>query len=69
MLKLDVRQKTGGYTSVIIVYVPPKTNAWTEQTYKKNLRDTTKELEVLLIENNDIIIMGDFNCKEVSWDD
>ena len=69
VLKLGVKQKTGGYMSVIIVYVPPKTNAWTEQAYKKNLHDTTKELEVLLKENNDILMMGDFNCKEVSWYD
>ncbi len=49
------------------MYVLLKTNAWTEELYKK-LKDTMECLRRLLKEKNKILIIGDFKCKEVSWE-
>lgn len=32
------------------------------------LEDTRTCLAELLEENDDILLMGDFNCKEISWE-
>ena len=54
--------------SVAVAYVPPKTNAWTKEEYKKVLKDVREEMERIMRENRDLILMGDFNCKEVEWE-
>ncbi len=47
---------------------PPKTNEWTEELYKKKLENAIECLRRLLKEKDKILIIGDFNCKEVSWE-
>lgn len=67
---LKVRISTGERRtrSVAVAYVPPKSNAWKDEEYKDMLKDTKEELERLMRENRDLILMGDFNCKEVEWE-
>ena len=51
-----------------MTYVPPKTNAWTNEEYKVMINDTKVTLEEML-RHNKVIMMGDFNCKEVCWEE
>ena len=52
-----------------VAYVPPKTNAWNQDEYKKMLGDTGNCLKKILRESKNITLMGDFNCKEVCWEE
>ncbi|XP_050739068.1 uncharacterized protein LOC127009733 [Eriocheir sinensis] len=67
VLSVGIRLQRGGCRNIAPVYVPPKTNSWTEELYKK-LEDTLDCLRRLLEEKDKILIMGDFNCKKVSWE-
>ena len=50
-------------------YVPPKTRAWSEVDYHKMLDDTVICLQKMVSKSDNILVMGDFNCKEVQWED
>ncbi len=50
------------------VYVPPMTNGWRKEEHKEMLVDVLKGLEKIVMENSDIVIVGDFNCKEINWE-
>ncbi len=68
VLKISLRQNVGRYRNVVVTYVPPFSNSWSEDEYKKMLEDTRTCLAELLKENDDILLMEDFNCKEISWE-
>ena len=57
-----------GKRDLIVTYVPPKTNAWSTEEYQNMLRETTDQLYSLVEGSNKPILLGDFNCKEVNWE-
>ena len=69
VLKVGIREKEGGKRDFAVVYVPPKTNAWERHEYDEMLSDTVECIQKLLIDSKNITIMGDFNCKEVNWEE
>ena len=52
-----------------MIYVPPKTNSWGTIEYKAKLEDTERCVEAMMASKDDLMIMGDFNCKEVRWEE
>ena len=68
VLNVKVKMQRGGHRNVVVVYAPPKTNSWTEELFKRKLEETRECLRGLLRMNEKILIMGDLNCKEVSWE-
>ncbi len=58
----------GRIMNYVEVYVPPMTNAWRKEKYEEMLVDVFKGLEKLVMESSDIVIVGDFNCKEINWE-
>lgn len=52
-----------------MVYVPPKTKTWNRQEHEQLLSETKEWLVKKIKENNKIVIMGDFNCKEINWEE
>ncbi len=67
VIRIQTKKKEG--RNFAVAYVPPKTNAWTQEDYKLLLRDTSNCLERILAESNNLTLMGDFNCKEVCWEE
>ncbi len=59
VLKISLRQNIGRYHNVVVTYVPPYSNSWREDEYKKMLEDTRTCLAELLEENDDILLIGD----------
>ena len=57
--------KNGNKRDLLVVYVPPKTNAWGREEYGDMLKDTYKCLKNMIENSDNVIMMGDFNCKEV----
>ena len=54
---------------LLVVYVPPKTNVCEREEYGDMLKDTYKCLKNMIENSDNIIMMGDFNCKEVCWEE
>ncbi len=65
VLKISLRQNIGRYHDVVVTYVSPYSNSWREDEYKKMLEDTRTCLAELLEENDDILMMGEFNCRGI----
>ncbi len=65
VLKISLRQNMGRYRNVVVTYVLPYSNSWREDEYKKMLEDTRTCLAELLEENDNILLMGNFNCKKI----
>ena len=53
----------------MVTYAPPKTRSWSENDYDKMIKDTRISLNGILKERGNTVIMGDFNCKEVCWEE
>lgn len=53
----------------VVMYVPPKTRAWSNNEYNIMLEDTKGALMRVIENGNKTLIMGDFNCKEVCWEE
>ena len=68
MVKVVVRGKNGKEMVYVGVYVPPFTNAWNREEYAEMIEDVMNELEELGTGEKDVVIVGDFNCKEINWE-
>lgn len=54
--------------TIIVAYVPPKTRSWTKQEHDEMIEDVIHGLSSELKERGRVILLGDFNCKEINWD-
>ena len=52
---------------IIVTYVPPKTNVWKMEEHREMHKEVLKCLEGLIRKGNKILLMGDFNCRDVNW--
>ena len=57
-----------GDINIVTVYVPPKTNAWNYDNYHGMLRNTLDRLKREIERKNRVMIVGDFNSKEIVWE-
>ena len=68
IVKVVVRKRKGGVMSYVGVYIPPLTTAWTRDEHERMLKDTIEELEEIASREKDVLIIGDFNCKQINWE-
>ena len=61
--------KNGGKRDLVIVYIPPKTNALEREEYGDMVKDTYSCLTNMKENNDSITMMGDFNYREVCWEE
>ena len=54
---------------IIVTYVPPKTNTWRLEEHKEMQREVLKCLDSMVGKNSKILLVGDFNCKNVRWEE
>ena len=52
-----------------VAYVPPKTNSWNNEEYKRKMEDTKRWIEYLMETKENLVMMDDFNSKEVKWEE
>ena len=69
IVKVVVKNSYGKEMSYVGVYVPPKTNAWRGVDHEAMLLDTLKEMEGILTKDKDVLMVGDFNCKGINWEE
>lgn len=55
-------------TDIMVVYMPPFTRAWGREEYQELKVNTVNSMQKLIDRNNELLIVGDFNCKEVDWE-
>ena len=53
---------------IIVAYVPPKTSSWSRQDHEGLVKDTLLNLSKIIKGRRRVILVGDFNCKEVDWE-
>ena len=54
---------------IILTYVPPKTNAWKLEEHKEMQKEVLECMDSMIRKDNKILLMGDFNCKNVRWEE
>ncbi len=59
-IKIGVENTQGKKRQCIVMYVPPKTNAWSNKEYEIMIKDTVSWTEKVL-RGDKLIMMGDFN--------
>ena len=59
----------GEMVTYVGIYVPPMTNAWTKRDHDEMLKETMKVLETIVTKNKNVFVIGDFNCKEINWEE
>ena len=69
IIKVVIKSSLGIERSYMGVYVPPRTSAWGGIEYQSMLDDTINELERMSGQEKDVLIAGDFNCKDINWED
>ncbi len=67
IVSVNLEDKNGEIPTVINTYVPPKTNTWSTEEYDEIIEDTITCLKNL-IKSRKVLLVGDFNCKEVNWE-
>ena len=58
----------GKVIHIAVCYMPPQTRAWPNEEYEVLMTDTLKVIQSLFQERGRLILVGDFNCKEVCWE-
>lgn len=54
---------------IVVTYIPPRTNAWEINKYKQMQQETINSITEMIKTENKVLLVGDFNCKEVNWDE
>ena len=68
VVSVKVEDCSGEKLTIITTYVPPKTNTWTNEEYDKMIEDTLKDLNRIIRKSKIVLLVGDFNCKEINWE-
>ena len=55
--------------NIVTVYIPPKTSAWNYEQYHEVMRNTLNRIKREITRKDRVVIVGDFNCKEIVWED
>ena len=81
VVKIEIKENTSEIVKVVVrsrlreemayvgVYVPPLTTAWTKREHDGLIKDTIDELGEITSQHKDVLIIGDFNCKEIDWEE
>ncbi len=68
ILEMMIRSGNGRIMNYVGVYVPPMTNGWQKKEHEEMLVVVLKDLEKIVMESSDIVIVSDFDCKEINWE-
>ena len=69
IVKVVVKTRLGKEMSIVGIYVAPLTMAWMKEEHGRMINDTIEELSEIASQNKDVLIVGDFNCKEINWEE
>lgn len=55
--------------NMVAVYVLPRTRTWNGEQYNTMLRSTMERLKNEAAKKERMVMVGDFSCKEILWED
>ena len=68
-MSVVIKIKGSERRKIIVTYIPPKTNAWEINDYRGMQQELRKSMEDMIGKNNKVLLVGDFNCKEIDWEE
>ena len=68
VIDIEMEDGEGKKLHVTVFYFPPQTKAWTDEEYERLMDDSLEAIKCLLQEKGRLILVGDFNYKEVEWE-
>lgn len=69
LIKVGIRSEGKPTRNFAVIYVPPKTRAWNNIEHRELLIESRLEMNELIRHCGDLTVLGDFNCKEVNWEE
>ena len=69
VISIAIRMREGEMRRIILTYVPPRTNAWGCEEYKGMKRELIRCLDDMIRKDSTVLLLGDFNSKEVNWEE
>ena len=69
VIQVEVKRQNGDLMTYEGIYVPPLTNAWTKRDHEIMLKETMNEMEKIVSRDKNVLMVGDFNCKEINWEE
>ena len=68
LISAQINTRYGESQKIVVVYVSPKTKAWTKEEHEEIIEDTLKSLEKIIKSSQRVTLVGDFDCSEVNWE-
>ena len=69
VLSIVLKTRKEDRRRIIVTYVPPKTNAWDRNQHQTMQTEVRQCLDDMIRKNKKVLLMGDFNCREVNWEE
>ena len=69
VISVVIKNSKGERRRVILTYVPPKTNAWRQEEHRRMQEEVWQCLDDMIRRNKKVLLVGDFNCKGVNWEE
>ena len=69
LIKVGIQSENKAMKNFAVIYVPPKTRSWSGSEHKEMQNKSLSEMEELIRYCGNLTVMGDFNCKEVNWEE
>ena len=66
-LSAEIKIRGEEIRKIIVAYIPPKTNSWEADVYRQMQSETIQSIDDMLKGRNKVLLVGDFNNKEINW--
>ena len=67
IISITIRTKWRERRRILLTYVPPRTNTWGLDKHKEMQKEVLTSLDNILRKDKKILLLGDFNCKNIDW--
>ena len=69
VIGLTIRTSGRNKRRIILTFVPPKTNTWRLEKHKEMQKEVLKCIDNIIRKDKKAMLVGDFNCKGVNWEE
>ena len=69
IVSITIRTNERERRRIILTYVPPRTNTWGLDKHKEMQKEVLTSLDTMLSKDKKILLLGDFNCKNINWEE
>ena len=66
-LSVELKIRGEEIRKIIVAYIPPNTSSWEADMYQQMQNEAMRSIDDMLKGRNKVLLVGDFNSKEVNW--